>query len=87
MFPLELYLIRHRHSRIAGDSARQTYYTGDTSTGLSTYELEKLIEVRQWETGEAMRRRLLLSARRWIMEQSIGRDAGAELSRHAGGRV
>jgi hypothetical protein len=49
------------------------------STGLSTYELEKLIEVRQWETGEAMRSRLLLSARRWIMELSIGQDAEAEL--------
>jgi hypothetical protein len=57
------------------------------SMGLNSYELEKLIEVRQRETAEAARRWLLLSARRWILEQSMAQDAEAELSRHAGGRV
>jgi hypothetical protein len=57
------------------------------STALNSYELEKLLELRQWETAEALRRRLLLSARRWIVEQSISPDAETELSRHTGGRV
>jgi hypothetical protein len=54
---------------------------------MNSYELEKLVELRQWETAEALRRRLLLSARRWIVEQSISPDAESELSRHTGGRV
>jgi hypothetical protein len=56
------------------------------STASSTYELEKLIEVRQWELAESLKRRLLMSARRWVIEQSMSAEPGAELSRYSGGR-
>ena len=56
------------------------------STALSTYELEKRIEARQWELAESLKRRLLMSARQWLIEQSMSAEPGAELSRHSGGR-
>jgi hypothetical protein len=57
------------------------------STALSNYELEKLIEIREWDLAERLKRRLLMSARRWVIEQSMSAEPGTELSRHSGGRV